>query len=110
MTPHKNKLVNMSDMEIQQATRIVDVKDHNVRHDHLKRIEKSQDADRTLSIVRKRHESANSTPRSPKDVESHIPRFDRVSPRITTTHPPNVGPEHYSESTQYPDERNFRRW
>uniref|UniRef100_A0A7E4VFE0 Bestrophin homolog n=1 Tax=Panagrellus redivivus TaxID=6233 RepID=A0A7E4VFE0_PANRE len=54
MTPHKNKLAHMSDAERYERTRIVDVADHNVRHNVQKRKDRRSNPDKSLSDIRKR--------------------------------------------------------
>jgi len=107
MTPHKNKLTKMPEDEIRRRTVVVDVKDHNIHHSVMKRDKKNEDPDGTLSRIRKQSHIESHDPQSPiHDIESHgiSPRFDRLSPRITSQG--GVQPR-YSDR---PDERNFRRW
>ncbi|KAE9555334.1 hypothetical protein FO519_001416 [Halicephalobus sp. NKZ332] len=113
MTPHKNKLVKMSEDQIREHTKVVDVKDHNNRHSVLKEVAKNENPDKILSRVRTRSHGGPLNSHSPvHDIESRglNQGFDRLSPRVlpgTQNHPRYPL---YEGPQPGPDERNFRKW
>uniref|UniRef100_A0AC34QTB2 Bestrophin homolog n=1 Tax=Panagrolaimus sp. JU765 TaxID=591449 RepID=A0AC34QTB2_9BILA len=115
MTPHKNKLVKMSEEEIRKHTKIVDVKDHNDRHSTMKKAQKAEDPDKTLSKLRKRPHEPISTinnnhtqPRQNHDIEADLgpERFDRISPRILSVQDQN----RYQSYSPRNGERHLRQY